>query len=202
MVAVDPDEPGGLILLTGGRPAVTVIHDGKALTGEFGHDDRAPEESVLLDVAPILKRAMAKARRFSYDATTEAVQVDMDRMYFMILVPTDPARQTVLGFEELALGTKEFHMWLKVGRRPELKRDYFSVTAESVRKLGVPVRTPEKESDLKRLWLTPMDFRRDMRLRDAAEKLQSLFPLKEKSKGKPTDGGNKPDAGNKRDANG
>jgi hypothetical protein len=187
MVAVDPVEPGGLILLPGGQPAVTVTHDGEALRVQFGHDNRTPEESVLLDVAPILKRAMTKARRFSYDATTEEVQVDIDGMCFIVLVPTDPARQTVLGFEELALGTKEFHMWVKVESTAELKRDYFAVTAESVRKLGLPVRTPEKESDLKRLWLTPMDFRRDLRLRDAAEKLQSLFPLKEKAKGKPAE---------------
>ena len=71
--------------------------------------------------------------------------------------------------------------------RPHVVSEFFHLdwTSRARRKLGVPVRTPGKEFDVKRLWLTPMDFRRDMRLRDAAEKLQTLFPLK---------GGKKPGA--------
>jgi hypothetical protein len=178
-VAVDPDEPGGLILLEGGQPEVTVTADATGLVMEFGaSSNQAAPAPVLLDVAPILKRALEKSRRSNYDPRRGVAQVDTGRSVVTVLVPTDPAKQTVLGFEELVLGGQGLGVGIKIPRSAEPTRDYLSVTAADVRKLGVPVRTPGKEFDVKRLWLSPVDLRRDARLAAAAEKLQSLFKPK------------------------
>jgi hypothetical protein len=44
------------------------------------------------------------------------------------------------------------------------------------------VRTPGKEFDGTRLWVTPIDFDRDPKLREAAEKLHTLFKPRTKAK--------------------
>jgi hypothetical protein len=115
-VAVDLDRPGGLILLEGGRPEVRVTHDGNSLVMEFGFksDGDNTAASVLLDVAPILKRAMTKARRSNYDARTGLVQVDLGQVVINLIIPPDPGDQTILGFDELAIGNEDAGSIVKV----------------------------------------------------------------------------------------
>jgi hypothetical protein len=176
LVALDPDNPGGLILVEGGHPDVTVTYGDQGGVMQFGHTaDGKGEASILLDAAAILKTYMEKARRTNYDPASGVVQADTGRTVLSMVVPTDPAQQTILGFTELAMGNKEFGVWVKVAQSAAPSRDYLSVTADAVRKLGLPLRTPGKEFDAKRLWLNSTDASRDPKLRRASEGLESLF---------------------------
>jgi hypothetical protein len=183
-VAVDPDRPGGLILLEGGGPDVMITHDGNSLVMKFGakSDGDNAAASVLLDVAPILKSAMTKARRSNYDARTGVVQMDLGQLVLNLIIPPDPGEQTILGFDELMIGNEDTGAWVKVSKTAGPKLDYFSVTADAVRQLGLPVRTPGKEFDARRLWVASVDFDRDTKLREAAEKLHTLFKPRTKAK--------------------
>jgi hypothetical protein len=135
-------------MVEGGNPSVTVT----AGEVQFGHGsgDAAPD-SVLLDVAAILKAVMGKASRSNYDARSGVVQVDTGRVVLNLSVPSNPADQTILGFDELAVGNDDFGFLVKVAKSAGPKLDYFSVTPGAVRNLGLPVRTPGKEFDARRL---------------------------------------------------
>jgi hypothetical protein len=178
VVALDPDVPGGLILDATGAPVVLVTDDGERPVVKFEH--RAGEKAgrVVLDVAPILKQFASDARRYSYDEKESAVTIDVGQADLRVRVSPDVAERSVVDFDELVFGNKYVSLWVKVPTTAAPKRDYFSVTAESVRKLGLPVRTPGKEFDASRLQIPLADLRRDPKLREASEKLQSLFPLR------------------------
>jgi hypothetical protein len=185
LVAVDPQAPGGLVVVDRVKPHFK-------LTGEQGIDwdwgvgvGETDRTEIRLDFTGILRGLLGACQEADYDARGGVLKLQTANSVCRVYIQDKGDGRKGILFKGLIVVRRDKGGWIGVmgSRDPQLGPRFFSVTKESVLKLGLPIREmPEKggstvPKQVQRLLFPSASLFKDHKAIEAAQTLESAGTL-------------------------
>jgi len=176
LVALDPENPGGIVTSEIGAPVFTWTADlatrQETFTASFVRDSQ--HGKVQLHIGSLLQLMTSRATNKEYDEKTQVVSFNTRKGNVKVQMRSSPkGAASGIPVRKLIVDQPDGQSYLEIGSNPDPGLDFFSISKEVVAGLGVPTRRLRPGENIDKIMFTKELGKVEIAV---ATKLMSAFP--------------------------